>query len=1468
MADIFLSHSSTDNDAADQIKSWLERDRKGWSVFLDRHTHDGILAGQGWQERLRNELQSCRLVLAIITPDWLASRWCFTEAVTATFRGKDFIAVVPDVLPEGALDRAPPIVHERQRQPLDLVTGAGWEELLHALDRSGLDPSQWFSIPDGVGPYPGFVAFEERDAGVFFGRDQEITQYLDELNLLKAPDRAQALVISGGSGSGKSSLLKAGLIPRLRRQPGWLVIPPFDPSREPIHALFSVLRAAAQAAGAAIDLPTKPPQTAEVLTECLQDGLRAIEEQSEAWILLPLDQAEGLVAGSYGGSATDGSLLLVAIGQILASRTRRLVAVLTIRTEFVPALDHALPSEVRTHDRSLRSITALSEIIEKPAARFGIELEEGLTGRMIEDTRGAGALPLLAYTLRELNEKYGKDKRLTVAEYEELGGVEGAIEKKLHEAFSDPQPTAKELDAFRRCFVRQLVRVDEGAAEGERYLRAAVALKALPDGAGRLVDRLREVRLLVSGDDGTIAVAHERLIRNWTDVPLQTWLAEDRDDRKLIDNLKSLLVAHRDGGPLLSDKLLLDAKDFMQRDRSLKDDEPELAQFIETSVGAEQRRQRRQRWFLGGTVAASLVFLAVAIGAVWYYIEAQEKTRVAEAERDRALRTQSLFLADLANQQVEAGNTTTAMLLALEALPRDMKAPQRPYVPEAEAALFGALREHREVARLEGHTGAVTQVAFVADGERLLSVSDDGTARIWDVASARELAVLPVGGDEQVPVVPTVSPDGQFVLTRRQNGPAELWDVTTEVPRRVWRWPEEGGSVRRAEFMAGSRWAFILLWGGEAFLWDVQQRTQVNPFLAPDWRSDRVAFSPNGSRMISWKRGDGAVLWNTETWKIINFLVPSGNSVQLAGFTPVGERIVVVPSDSPPGVWNARSGEKVDDLMPWEGQQGPSALTHVQTLVFDRDSLVAAASRGTLVVWDLRSRRPRASIDLGVYCTHRNCSFATPIFSRSGFVAVWNDRAEFEYGMGIFDRDGKLLERGGSDLVPSAGPSGFSILSATRRRSSPGVYDDGLAGRATLRSADSGRPISVIGAADSDVVFAVFGPGGQVAATSTDGAAYLQIDGQRVHVLRGHKDGVRHAAFNPDGTVLATASDDGSIRLWSTDTFGPLASDVDAKKPAEFSAQDKITERRGTVEVTDGHARVTDPRSGRTVVIELDHADTERIVDARFTRDGRRLVIVTRNRQSGAGTVTLWSSDNNVRLASVAEVERGASVRTAFSPDGTRLLVWQPGIVHLWNVVDGASVRPLDLTGTLRLLNFSPDGSRLVTVTEEGDARLWSAQSGEHLTRLGAYDTKVTYATFDSQSRFVATGSDDGRVRLWDTSNLASAGVLEGHDARIEFLNFSPNGQRLMSGSGDGSARLWDVALGKQVALLGGHTRRVSRITFDVRGESVLIEHGWKERPKRRLWRVFPTTQAILEHARGIIGQELTREERRHFMLE
>ena len=549
MADIFISHSGKDNELAATIGERIRRERPTWSLFYDK---DNIRAGQRWQERLREELTSCRVVLALLSRNWLCSPWCFTEAVTAAFRGKDLVGIETEDLTSDDLARAPPILHERQRVRLRDGDNRAWREILEVLDRSGLDPNDWFPIPPSVGPYPGLVAFDEKDVGVFFGRKQEITEHLGILDTLRGPDRSQVLVISGASGSGKSSLLRAGLIPRLRRKPEWVVISPFEVAREPVRNLLDRLGEALTGLGIpthGLDLATLTDD-ATTLAQILDETLRRLEQTASAWVLLPLDQAEALVVGDR-PEDDPARLLLDALAQIFGRRTRHAVITITIRTEFSPRLEAIFAgSEIRLRQAPLSAIGSLAEIIEKPADRFGLELEPGLSERIVEDVHTADALPLLAYTLKALNDRAGTARRLTLDDYRSLGGVQGAIGAKLESVLSDPEPTAEETRALQRAFTGHLIRVDEGAVEGERLLRRVVLRASLPQAAARLIDRLVDAGLFVT-KDATIELAHERLINDWPKLPLKTWLAQDAADRGLLDRLRE-----RVNDDTLSDGLL------------------------------------------------------------------------------------------------------------------------------------------------------------------------------------------------------------------------------------------------------------------------------------------------------------------------------------------------------------------------------------------------------------------------------------------------------------------------------------------------------------------------------------------------------------------------------------------------------------------------------------------------------------------------------------------------------------------------------------------------------------------------------------------------------------------------------------------------------------------------------------------------------------------------------------------------
>jgi WD40 repeat protein len=746
MADIFISHSGGDNEIAAAIGERIRRQRPSWSLFYDK---DNIRAGQRWQERLREELTSCRVVLALLSRNWLGSPWCFTEAVTAGFRGKDVVGIETEDLSGDDLARAPPILHERQRVRLRDGDDRAWREILEALDRSGLDPDDWFPIPPNVGPYPGLVAFDEKDAGVFFGRKQEITEYLGILDTLRGPDRSQVLVISGGSGSGKSSLLRAGLIPRLRRKPEWVVIGPFEVAREPVRNLFDRLGEALAGLGLPVEglNLSRPPADPDTLAETLDETIRRLEQATGAWVLVPLDQAEALLVGDRQASGPTW-LLLGALAQLLARRTRHAVLAATIRTEFVPRLEAAFAGpDIRLRQAPLSALGSLAEVVEKPAERFGIELEAGLSEQIVADVHSAEALPLLAYTLKELHDRGGGDRHLTLDEYRTLGGVQGAIAAKLEAVLSDPEPTAEEAQALHRAFTRYLIRVDEGAVEGERLLRRVVPRTSLPRSADRVIGRLVDGGLLTT-KDGTIELAHERLINDWRKLPLKTWLAQGAADRRLIDQLRP-----RVDDPTLPDGLLAQAEALLQREHELATEEPGLARLVQRSKDQKRAREWRRRILLGGALLVATVFAVVAWFAWLQRSEAINQTQLADAaakqarvERDKA-RSQLLAI-EARRADAEAtspDDIARAGALALESIEIARKGnPPRP--TEADAMEVARRALIRLPIGVLSHGSSVRSLAVLADG-RLASAGKGGEIKLWPKDGAGEPEIYSHGSE-------------------------------------------------------------------------------------------------------------------------------------------------------------------------------------------------------------------------------------------------------------------------------------------------------------------------------------------------------------------------------------------------------------------------------------------------------------------------------------------------------------------------------------------------------------------------------------------------------------------------------------------------------------------------------------------------------------------------------------------------
>src|SRR6516162_799978 len=286
MARIFISHSSADDDQAAQMKVWLAG--AGFeTAFLEKDKATGIPPGADWERTLYRKVEQSQAVIIIQTPNWLASKWCFAEFTQARALGKAIFLVIET--PSGDAQISPDI------QTLNLLSDreGGLERLSRELVRIALDAQGGFQWDASRPPFPGLLSFQEEDAAIYFGRDDDIRRLIERCEARRAQGGAKLVVLLGSSGSGKSSLLRAGVIPRLKRtRPNWIVVPTMRPRLRPVDELATALATARDPpvdwAKVRDDLIGSDPVRA---LDGFSRSLRGEARANEARILIPIDQA-------------------------------------------------------------------------------------------------------------------------------------------------------------------------------------------------------------------------------------------------------------------------------------------------------------------------------------------------------------------------------------------------------------------------------------------------------------------------------------------------------------------------------------------------------------------------------------------------------------------------------------------------------------------------------------------------------------------------------------------------------------------------------------------------------------------------------------------------------------------------------------------------------------------------------------------------------------------------------------------------------------------------------------------------------------------------------------------------------------------------------------------------------------------------------------------------------------------------
>ncbi|MGH2679738.1 MAG: BTAD domain-containing putative transcriptional regulator [Actinomycetota bacterium] len=1208
---------------------------------------------------------------------------------------------------------------EELAESVELGTGEPEADAFAVAARTALEPTAIDSPrrAEQRNPYKGLRAFAETDSADFFGRG-DLTRRL--VSRLAEPD-SRFLAVVGPSGGGKSSVVRAGLVPAIRQgalgNPEDPFIAEMFPGAHPIDELEAAL----------LRIAVRPvPRLHDRLDSGSRGLLEAVDlvAPGNAEVVLVVDQFEE--AFTLTSDESERTLFLEALRVATADPESRLRVIVTLRADFYdrPLVYPRFGELLAERTEAVPPLTAdeLEQAIRGPVERIGVQPEPGLVAEMIADVaHQPGALPLLQYALTELFEHRDED-RLTLAAYRELGGITGALSARAEHIYDAFDLRARL--ATKQTFLR-LVTLGEGRQDTRRRVARSEldALEVERGAIDNVVDTFGRHRLLTfdrepSTREPTVEIAHEALLSAWE--RLQTWIDDAREDLRQerglaraaaewrgSDGDRSFLVR---GARLEQFETWAGATDLSigrperaylkasvdQRDREHEEEERRR----EHEARMERRSTRRLRGLVAVFAVAALIAGSLTVVAVNQSDRAEREARMARARE--------LTSAAVANLEVDP---ELSVLLAIEAV-ETTRSSDGSVFPEAEEALHRALVVSRlelevpgvggslawspagvfvtegpensgmidirddetgeSVLSFQGHDGDVHDVAFSSDGSRLASTGDDGKLKVWDASTGRLLATVsgesgtwgPSFGADDSLVAAAWRPPG---IGAPSAGEVRVLDLTT---RRVvsavrMESPTDTALSPDGTLLAvASDYNSAVLKKRDGVVFDLSSGEEAFRLSAPDCCTTQsfrgVSWSPDG-RYIAAGSEDATRVWDAGTEALRHTLPGQGGFVLGVAWSSDSSRLVTGGSDGTARVWEIGE-ERSRELWSLPAQEGTSEIVGVAfspdgTRVMAGDSGISAVK-----IWDLG---PTGDAEWA--------NFPPP--------PPGGDQIEFM-------SDGRRL------VVPSrfAPPSGARAVTIWDLQT-PGEYR--TIGPATdsfwFQSFDvspDGSSIAVGGGNTPN------GWGGDAAVRAWD-----TTTGEELYRI-GHRLDVNEVSFSSDGEFLVTAS-------W------------------------------------DGTSKIVD-RAGR--VIRVFRQDGFELYAARFSADGS-LVAVGGFAESEPGRVTIWEWERDVVVRTIDDAGG-----VAFDPTGPRIATVGPkGLVEISDVVSGSPVAVLHgpSGGVSGDFAFSSDGSRVAVPHTDGTVRLFDAHTGEQQLVLPGFGCAVSAVAFSSDGAKLASASPCDGVRIW-----------------------------------------------------------------------------------------------------------------------
>ncbi|MGJ6966787.1 nSTAND1 domain-containing NTPase [Streptosporangium sp. G11] len=1157
---------------------------------------------------------------------------------------------------------------------------ARWRSLAEELDRP--DTSETASETP---PYVGLRSFGPKDANRFFGRERLVEKVGAQLRLHRF------VAVLGASGSGKSSLLRAGLVPALGPHPVLLITPGAHPLRE--CAVHLAARLGVTPGGLLAELSGDPRNlglaTRQLLArQAVADDVVLIVDQFEETFTLCPDPAEraAFVAA------------LVAAARDPDSRTR---VILGVRTDFYThCARHPGLAEVLQDSQVLvgpMTTEELRRIITQPAVDMGYRVEAALVSRLIADATGQpGVLPLVSHALLEA---WGRRRgnTVTLAGYEATGGIEHAVARTSEEVYSALGPERQALT--RQIFLR-LTALGEGTEDTKRRITRGEIDH--PDTAA-VLEKLAGARL-VTLDDDTVEIAHEEVIRSWP--RLRDWLTEDREGlrihRRITEAAQAWESENRDEGALYRGVRLALARDWAAENHSLLS--PGERGFLEAGIAAEAREQeaaRRRTRRLRQFAALLAVLLVLATTTTVYAFRAQ---RTATQQRDIAL---SQKVAAEATDLRDANPALSAQL--------SLAAYRLSPTVDARNSLLGTFAVPYAT-RLTGHGSRVNAVAVSTDGRMLVTASRDHTAQVWDVGDPhRPRRLLTLTGHRDNVNGAAFSPDGRVIATAAWDNTARLWDITAPGrPRPLAVLPHSMG-VNAVVFSPDGQTVATAGSDKTARLWNVRDHRLRATLAGHGEGLVSVAFSPDGRTLATASFDNTAALWDvSDPGRPGAPRTLAGHTAPVAwlAFSPDGRVLATASNDHTTRLWDVSDPDRARPRATIRGHRDI-----VRSVAFSPDGrLLATASLDDSVrVADVTD--PRHPLPLATFTGHTGNVVSVAFGPDGQTLATGSD----DYTARLWDLPGPALTGHASSVCWLAfSPDGRTLATVGEDRTVR-LWDTGDPRRSRPRATLTGHTDAIWGVA--------FSPDGRTLATaSNDRTARLWdvSDPGRARpraTIRGHTDNVNAVAFSPDGRFLATASLDRTVRLTDvTDRRRPVrvagfTGDAEGVNAVAFSPDGRLLATAGwnrTARLWD----VTDRRNPVPVSVLSGHTDG--INALAFSPDGRTLATA-----SFDDTARLWNiADPRRPVPLAAPIGHTDSVNmVAFSPDGHLLATaGNDGVAQVWDLTDPRRPqRQTSLeahTDRVSSVAFSPDRHTVATGGYDRTALLWETDAERVAARV------------------------------------------------------------------------------------------------------------------------------------------------------